>query len=122
MRGYVIRREDGKWYIGSGYAGPGIAVPYFDHRLEAAKVYRTIQGLVMAGRRSSWMGSSVKVRPWVVEVDGDGRAARVLGPLVLDSTGRDAGAEEGKRRAAGTAGTDPGGAGEDPEDEDLMEG
>lgn len=47
----VIRRQDGKYFQGCGYGGPGNPVPYWSEWIHDARVYRTEAGAVKAGKQ-----------------------------------------------------------------------
>lgn len=70
---FVVRMEDGRYFIGNGYAGPGKPVPYFENRLtESTKLYKTQRGAREAAER-------IGGKAGVVELDKYGRAVRWLG-------------------------------------------
>jgi hypothetical protein len=75
MTGFIVQRKDGTVYVGSGYAGPGNPVPYWEPTgkgLDAAKVYKTQRG---AREAADKLGGIVGV----VELDGNGKPVNWLG-------------------------------------------
>ena len=75
VTGFIVQRKDGTVYVGSGYAGPGHPVPYWEptgKSLGTAKVYKTQRGAREAAEK---LGGIVGV----VELDPDGNAERWLG-------------------------------------------
>ena len=75
MTGYVVRRPDGRYFIGCGYGGPGHPVPYWSEDLAAAKCYRTPKGAADAADRFGGYAGKA-------ETDGHGTPAEWLGFLV----------------------------------------
>ena len=51
---YVIRRYNGKYFLGCGYGGPGQPVPYWGEDIAEAKPYRTVKGAKKAA--GTWGG------------------------------------------------------------------
>ena len=47
----VIRREDGKYFQGCGYGGPGHSVPYWTEDIQMAAGYKVIAAAVKAAGR-----------------------------------------------------------------------
>lgn len=75
MTGYVVRRPDGKFFIGCGYGGRGNPVPYWSEDLTAAKCYKTPEGAADAANRFGGYAGKA-------EADGRGNPAEWFGFLV----------------------------------------
>lgn len=84
----VIRRNDGKYFQGCGYAGPGNPVPYWTDRIWEAQAYRTTEGARKTAQRiggyigaadttdnmpipDRWLGFLVRSRDGWRTVDAD---------------------------------------------------
>lgn len=87
MRGYVIRKQDGSYFMGCGYGGPKNPVPYFQHDLKQAKVYKTLPGAVKAAKNYGGYPGAAELNEWdepvawlgfMVEYDGRARGWKLV--------------------------------------------
>ena len=69
---FIVRREDGEYFQGCGYGGPGNPVPYWSDEIRTAKSYRTPEGARNAAKRfGGYIG--------IAEADSDGVPVRWIG-------------------------------------------